>query len=590
MKFTRFFIYTVLVLGGMSSCNKLDQEPKSTVSKEAVFNTESGLKLYSNSFYSILPTATDILRGDNMGDFVARKDVPDFFRPGAFGPRQSTGWTWTALRNINYFLENNNSPGVGEEVRNNYNGIARLFRALFYFEKVKRFGNVPWINKTLSNTDQLLYGGRDSRALVMDSVLKDLDFAIQHISAVSEPTRTRITKSAALALKSRICLFEGTYRKYHEELKLQSTADEWLREAAGAASAVMDSKLYSLHNSGEETSYRDLFVKQGVTNETILNIAYSTELGVYHDANWYYTSASYGDRLSFTRKFIHTYLNRDGSSFTASTDYRTKTFQEETQHRDRRLQQTIRTEGYARVNGGKSVLTAPSFSHTYTGYQPIKWVEPDESLDGGARNAYHIPLIRYAEVLLNFAEAKAELGDLSDADWAKSIGLLRERGGITQGLTSKPVIVDAYLKEAYFPGINDAVILEVRRERGIELALEGFRFYDIIRWKRGELFTDEWNGMYVPTLNTPMDLNGDGKNDVAFVTATPSQTESGVIYMNIAGTVNGQPNAMILSEGNKGEILWMNHVPRVWHDRMYLYPIPESDYLMNPNLKQNPNW
>lgn len=590
MKFIRFALYMVLVVGGATSCNKLDQDPKSTVSKEAVFNTESGLKLYSNSFYSILPTSTDVLRGDNMGDFVARKDVPDFFRAGAFGPRQSTGWTWTALRNINYFLENNNSPAVSEEVRNDYNGIARLFRAFFYFEKVKRFGNVPWINKTLSNTDdQLLYGGRDPRQMVMDSVLKDLDFAIQHIRAESEPTRTRITKTAALALKSRICLFEGTYRKYHEELGLQSTAAAWLEDAAEAAQAVMDTKIYALNTSGE-SSYRDLFVKQGTTNETILNIAYSTELAVYHDANWYYTSASYGDRLSFTRKFIHTYLNRDGSSFTSATGYRTKTFQEETQNRDRRLEQTIRTKGYARVNGGQSILSAPGFSQTYTGYQPIKWVEPDMSLDGGARNAYNIPLVRYAEVLLNFAEAKAELGTLSDADWAKSIGLLRERGGITQGLLTKPTVVDTYLQQAYFPAINDAGILEVRRERAIELALEGFRFYDIIRWKRGDLFTDDWNGMYVPTLNTPMDLNGDGKNDVAFVTSTPSQTESGVIYMNVASTVNGQPNAMILSEGNKGEILWMKQVQRAWHDRMYLYPIPESDYLMNPNLKQNPNW
>ncbi len=590
MKHIRFAIYTVLFLGGITSCNKLDQIPKSTVSKEAVFNTESGLKLYSNSFYSILPTSTDVLRGDNMGDFVARKDVPDFFRPGAFGPRQSTGWTWTALRNINYFLENNHSSEVSEEVRNNYNGIARLFRAFFYFEKVKRFGNVPWINKTLSNTDQLLYGERDSRKLVMDSVLRDLDFAIKNISAESEPTRTRITKTAALALKSRICLFEGTYRKYHEEIGLKSTADEWLREAAIAAAAVIDTKLYSLHKASAGTSYKELFVKQGVTSETILNIAYSTELGVYHDANWYYTSASYGDRLSFTRKFIHTYLNRDGSFFTSSTGYKTKAFSEETQNRDRRLEQTIRTEGYARVNGGQSILTSPSFSQTYTGYQPIKWVESDVALDGGARNAYNIPLIRYAEVLLNFAEAKAELDDFSDADWAKSVGLLRERGGITQGLNTKPVVIDTYLKQEYFPDINDAAILEVRRERGIELALEGFRFYDIIRWKRGELFTEDWNGMYVPALNTPMDLNGDGKNDVAFVTATPGQTESGVIYMNVASTVNGQPNAMVLSEGNKGEILWMKHVPRGWHDRMYLYPIPESDYLMNPNLKQNPNW
>src|SRR5690606_26335855 len=122
------------------------------------------------------------------------------------------------------------------------------------------------------------------------------------------------------------------------------------------------------------------------------------------------------------------------------------TFQEETVDRDKRMQQTIRTAGYTRVNGGQPVLTPPTFSHTYTGYQPIKWVEADVSLDGGSRNATNIPIVRYAEVLLNYAEAKAELGDLSDADWAGTIGLLRQRAGITGGLNSKPTHVDSYLR------------------------------------------------------------------------------------------------------------------------------------------------
>ncbi|MEE6188333.1 RagB/SusD family nutrient uptake outer membrane protein [Niabella digestorum] len=574
-----------------ASCNKLDQIPKSTVSKEAVFNSEAGLKLYTNSFYTLLPTSNDILKGDNMGDFVARKDVPDFFRAGAFGPAQSTGWTWTSLRNINYFLENNNSSSVSEAARNNYNGIARLFRALFYFEKVKRFGDVPWINRTLSTNDELLYSGRDPRALVMDSVLNDLNYAIENISAASEATRTRITRTVAQALKSRICLFEGTYRKYHTELNLQSTANRWLQEAADAAQAVINSNLYSLANITDiENGYRNLFISTSVNSETLLCIAYSQELGVFHDANWYYTSATAGDRLSFTRKFINTYLRSDGTPFTDLPDYKTQTFMSETKNRDKRLNQTIRTQGYTRINGTQTVNVPPQFSQTYTGYQPAKWVNPDMGLDGGSRNASNIPIIRYAEVLLNYAEAKAELGTLTDEDWANTIGQLRKRGGITGGLSTKPTQADNYIRQNYFPNISDPVILEVRRERGIELALEGFRFYDIIRWKRGELFTDTWNGMYVPALNTMMDLNEDGVNDVYFYTERPSNMQSGVIYINVAPEVNGQPNNMILSETNKGEIQWMNTIPRVWNDRMYLYPIPLNDLTLNPNLKQNPNW
>ena len=586
-KLNILYIGLTLVLG---SCNKLDQEPKSTVSKEAVFNTASGLQLYSNSFYTNLPTSNDIIRGDNMGDFVARKDIPDFFRAGAFGPRQSSGWSWTALRNINYFLENNHAQEVPVEVRNHYTALARFFRAYFYFGKVQRFGDVPWINRTLSTDDEALYLERDSRKLVMDSVMNDLNYAIEHLNTAPEATRTRITQSVAQALKSRICLFEGTYRKYHKEIKLEESADEWLEAAADAAKAVMESKIYSLSANNTKQSYRDLFIQQGVNAENILSIAYSTELGVYHDANWYYTSASYGDRLSFTRKFILTYLTIDGTPFTDHPGYQTMTFPEEVKDRDTRLSQTIRTAGYTRINGGQTIAAAPGFSQTYTGYQPIKWVEADMSLDGGARNATNIPIIRYAEVLLNYAESRAELSQLTDEDWAATIGSLRSRAGIKSGLDSKPTQVDPYLKSEYFPDINDATLLEIRRDRGIELALEGQRFYDIIRWKRGELFTEEWRGMYVPALETSLDLNEDGIKDVAFVNGTPSNPEPGVTYMNIANTIGGQINTMTISQGTKGEIQWMKNVQRSWHDRMYLYPIPENDLLMNPNLKQNPNW
>lgn len=573
------------------SCDKLDQEPKSTVSKEAVFSTESGLKLYTNSFYTLLPTSNDVLRGDNVGDFVARKDIPSFFREGAFGPRQSSGWSWTNLRNINYFLENNISNNVSPAIQENYNGIARLFRALFYFEKVKRFGDVPWIGHTLTVNDSLLYGNRDSRALVMDSVLADLDYAIANISTENEPTRTRVTQSVALALKSRICLFEGTFRKYHTKLDLHDTADFWLEEASKSAQELMNKKIYSLYQATDPTrSYGDLFNTTSIHSENILNIAYSQELGIFHDANWYYTSSSYGDRLSFTRKFINTYLNIDGTPFTHDPSYATKTFMEETKNRDLRLSQTIRTKGYTRVNGGQIMLSPPLFSHTYTGYQPAKWVDPDTKYDGGAINFTNIPIIRYAEILLNFAEAKAELGTLTDTDWAKSIGLLRKRAGITQGTDVKPTEVDPYLRLEYYPEISDPVLLEVRRERGIELALEGFRFYDIIRWKRGELFTTPWNGMYVPAINSTMDLNEDGIPDVSFYTSNPGDNVPGVQYMNVSSTVNGQPNTMTLSNGSSGEILWMNAIQRNWHDRMYLYPIPENDLLMNPNLGQNPDW
>jgi hypothetical protein len=204
-------------------------------------------------------------------------------------------------------------------------------------------------------------------------------------------------------------------------------------------------------------------------------------------------------------------------------------------------------------------------------------------------NINSVSIFRYAEVLLIYAEAKAELGNMTDAEWAASIGLLRKRAGITAGLTLKPTKIDTYLKSKYFPEINDPTLLEVRRERGIELCLEGFRFDDVVRWRRGELMTMEWNGMYIPSLDTPLDLNEDGKLDVAFYQKLPTKV-AGVTYVEVSPLVSGKANPQLLSNVTNGELTWYNNFPRKWEDKNYLYPIPTADIITNPKLAQNPGW
>ena len=572
------------------SC-ELEQTPESTASKSAVFGSEKGLELYVNSFYSILPgDATNL---DAMSDYLAVKAVPTFVQEGAYAPTLSSGWSWTDLRNINYFLFNNKDPKVPEDVRKNYNAIAKFFRAYFYFEKVKRFGDVPWIGKPLVTTDPILYGGRDSRTLVMDSVLADITYAAANIKMANDPTRSLITRNVALALKSRICLFEGTFRKYHTELGLQSSAAAWLTNAADAAKEIMTNGGYSISSTGGAgKSYRNVFTSNlPVTSEVLLASICDLTLNVLNDANWYWTSGTYGDKASFIRTFINTYLNLDGTPFTNNPDYPTMLFQDEVKNRDLRLKQTIRLGDYKRISGGASVAAPPLFSYTFTGYQPIKWTLDDMYYDTRDLNTNSISEFRYAEVLLNYAEAKAELGTLTDAEWAATVGVLRARGGITGGLTTKPTVIDPYLVANYFPDISDPVILEIRRERGIELCLEGFRFADILRWKRGELMNMEWNGFYVPALNTPMDLNEDGVLDVAFYQGKkPSPAVSGVTYVDVSAVVSSKTNSMLLKNGTSGEITWMNNIKRKWENKMYFYPIPQTDLITNPNLGQNPGW
>jgi len=587
----KLFIGIIIAGFAFTSCSKLDQVPQSTASKDAIFSSENGLKLYTNSFYGLEFLPKNSTTRDAMSDYLAVKSVEDFIRQGGFAANNSTGWTWRDLRDMNYFIENNNDPTVPENIRNNYTGIARYFRAYFYMERVKRFGNVPWIGRALSIEDPILNAGRDSRELVMDSVLADLNFACANIIATNDPTRTTITKWVAFAFKSRVCLFEGTFRKYHTNLNLTGTANKWLQEAASAADEVIKKGGYSINTAGGPgVSYRQVFTSNTpLANEVLQAGVSDVNQGVLGDANWWWTSGTYGAKASFTRTFINTFLNLNGTPFTSNPAYTTMLFKDEVKNRDLRLKQTIRSGDYKRVSNGQPVPAPPVFSYTFTGYQPIKMTLDDVSLDAGALNTNAVPLFRYAEVLLNYAEAKAELGTLTDPDWALTVGVLRARGGITAGLATKPITADPYLVANYFPGISDPSILEIRRERGIELSLEGFRFADILRWKRGELMQQEWNGFYVPALNTPMDLNEDGVMDVVFYQGTRPSLGN-VTYVDVSPKIGNAVNSQLLKNGTSGELIWMNEIKRVWLERNYYYPIPLADLQRNPALGQNPGW
>ncbi|MQA91578.1 MAG: RagB/SusD family nutrient uptake outer membrane protein [Gemmatimonas sp.] len=568
----------------------LEQNPVSATDATSVFGTEAGLELYSNSFYEVLPEAEDIYHGDTMTDYAAVRGVSEFLRPGAYSPTSRGSWSWDALRNINFFLLHNEGPEVPQPVRDHYNGLARFYRAVFYFDKVKTYGDVPWIDRPLDLDDEQQFAGRDSREMVMDHVLEDLDHAIANISLETDASRTRITKDVALAWKSRIALFEGTFRKYHAgglAAGLEDTADFWLQQAADAAEQVMARGTFTLHQGGgENNSYRELFSSEmAPASETLLVYPHDVNLGIRHRANWVYTSATTGAGFSFVRPFIHTYLNIDGTPFTDRPGYETTTFMEEVVGRDKRLQQTIRLGDFTRVSAGVEIPSPPLFSQTLTGYHPIKWTVDDIGVDAGNNNTNDIPIFRYAEVLLNYAEAKAELGTLTAADWAQTIGALRARAGITGGLTSLPSRADPYLQSTYFPDVTDPVILEVRRERGVELATEGLRFYDIVRWKRGELMEMPWRGFYVPSVDEHLDLNEDGTPDVYFhLDDAPADPIQGVFYLDVSG------DQRTLSEGSYGELEWMKNVRRVWEDKLYLYPIAEADLAVNPGLEQNPGW
>jgi starch-binding outer membrane protein, SusD/RagB family len=575
----------IIAAAGLQGCSKfLDKEPFASLTPSKVFQSQSDMALYVNSFYvDQMPNANTITNGDNLSDYISGNNIPSLMLPST-NANSVGGWSWGALRNINYFLDNyNNNPAIPWAVRSGYGAVAKYFRAVFYFNMVKQYGDVPWYSHALGTSDSSLYKPRDPRTLVMDSIVNDLDSAIVYLPSAKDATASTITKWAALALKSRICLFEGTFRKYHTELNLTASADDFLNKSLDASNQIMTSGQYSLHKTGKPASdYRALFTTEAPwADEVILAYTYSNTLKLWSNLNQIFTSPTLGNRSSLNKQFVDTYLNADGSRFTDQPMFDTIFFVNEMKNRDPRLAQTIRCNGYKRLDGSSA---PPDFSYTFTGYQPLKFTLDDKNLDYKTQNNNSIPIYRYAEILLNYAEAKSELGQFTTTDWNNTIALLRARAGITN--TAYPTTADPYLMNTYYPNISDAALLEIRRERGIEMMLEGLRFDDIRRWKAGYLMQMPYLGVYVPAMNTPYAFNGDGVLNVSFVTTTPTTTIPGVVYTVINNTV------VSLTQGDHGNIHWLVNydASRVWNDKFYYYPIPTSELVLNPALGQTPGW
>lgn len=595
--------YALIALSAVSlvSCD-LTEEQQSTAGRPMVFGSEAGLVSYAYSFYNQLPDYGDAFKQDATAADYAAKNSTGTYESGAYTTNTSTSWSWSALRNINYFIKHNTDESVSETVRDNYTGIARLFRAYFYFDKLVTYGEVPWIDEPIENDDtEKLYASRDTRDVIITKMIEDLDYAFDHITAsdVTGNSNT-VNKWTAAFFKSRVCLFEASWRKYHAGTDYVKnctlTADELFTKAAAAAKLVMDSGVYSIYTgkayANGRGAYRELFISDNTVTQEVM-LACSTDKTLQMgEQNWWYNSSTYGPHLCMTRVFAKTYLNLDGSFYSEKhSDGTYKTFVEETTGRDTRLNQTIRGYDYTRKDAsGNYVLTAANYTgHTLTGYQFTKYVMDDVSYDDGRNNDNDIPIFRYAEVLLNYAEAKAELGTLTDAEWSKTIGTLRRRAGITGGdLDQLPTKIDAYLQGNYYPSISNPVILEIRRERGIELCLEGTRLNDLKRWACGKLWEkNEWTGVYIPALDKPLDMNGDGVNDVYITKDTKYSGDYASILVKLGSTQTVQELA---DDPNHGYIYWYHITSRVWNNNMYLYPIPQEVRNINENITQNPGW
>lgn len=590
-------IVTALVMAiGLNSCDGLlDLSPLSQISQSDYFKSENDLQLFSNSFYNNLLDKSPF---DDQSDLYVRQALSDEMLGGENRtvPASGGGWTWTDLRKMNTLLAYAHQCD-DEAAVIKYTALTRFFRAYFYFEKVKRFGDVPWYEIELGSADEALYKARDSRELIMTKMLEDINYAIDNLPNKAEETSSpfRVNRCAAMALKAQFCLYEGTYRKYHGVNLEGNDYTYYLQQAADAADMLMKTGDYKLYSTDHpESDYLNLFAAEDANeDEYILAIKFDYGLAIHHNANGHTLVPTQG-RPGLTRKMVNTYLMKDGTRFTDQPGWQEMTFIEETENRDPRLAQSIRTPGYTRI--GETTVLPPDLSVSVTGYQPIKFVqEPTASggqVDRNDRNTNDLPVYRYAEVLLNYAEAKAELGTLTQEDLDNSINLIRRRAGMPDlNLATANANPDRYLSSAEtgYPNVtgpNQGVILEIRRERAIELNQEGFRFDDLVRWKAGYCIDQDIYGMYFPGAGE-YDLSGDGKADVVLYnegTAKPN-AEAGVLVYEIGKDIQ-------LTGNNSGYLYYHKNIVRNGfnEERDYLYPIPINERSLNKNLTQNPGW
>ena len=360
---------SLAVAAALTSCKDLlDKQPQSSLTPEEFFSTKAGLEAFSNNFYTAFPSSG--LYSETSDLYASTEMMPEM-RGGRTVPSSGDGWSWGGIRNINTMLGYLYLCDDAEAAKY-YEALGRFFRAYQYFIKVQRYGDVPWYDKEMKSNDPDLYKPRDTRELVMQNMLADIDFAIANLPAKKEIYK--VTKWTALALKSRFCLFEGTFRKYHGITKYENGPEYYLNEAAKASYDFITKSGYEISRKANDPTqnYRNLFTTMNAeSTEVILARDYNAAFGLVHSSGNTFNSATMG-RYGMNKKVVASYLMKDGSRFTDKPGWQTMGFIDEMKDRDPRMAQSIITPTYVMV--GETATTAPNLSFSTTGYNPIKYV------------------------------------------------------------------------------------------------------------------------------------------------------------------------------------------------------------------------
>lgn len=587
----------ILVMG----CNDdfMERYPLDRLSDQNFWRSESDLELYSNSLYNSYIRGHGTLWANSTrrpygyqdswfcyGDLHSdngmskswgyTKNVSGkYIEPTGAG---SGGWSWGNVRRINYFLANYKRGDIEESKRQVYAGEIMMFKAWEYFQKVKTFGEVPWFTKPLGTNSEELYAPRTPRVALMDSVLMCIDKAIDWLPVKGDEKSDRLNKDIALHLKARICLHEGTFRKYHTDLGLDG--DKFLREAVATTNLLM-TKGYSIWSTGNPNEdYHELFVQDDYYNNPEILLWKNYELDVLGHATLRYYNYNFRMYASCSKSMVEEYLCADGKPISNSPLYLgDDSIQSEMTNRDPRLRQTIAAPGeyiFNPNNSGSLTQMGQGYNNampnipgtdsrpTPTGYRPIKyWKDDIEEINRVYNGIMPCPIFRYAEILLINAEARAELGDCDQAVLDMTVNILRDRVNmphLTMGnIPDDPTLDGQYA--TYCGYVPSPLLREIRRERRVELGWENFRWDDLVRWRAGKL------------LLKPKATLGMKFNQYQY----PDLVAGKDVQLNANGFI--EPYQLSLPEG------------RVFEEpKQYYFPIPIEDLILNKNLVQNPGW
>ncbi len=501
---------------GMSSCYDLDREPEGQLSSAVPFKTTGEMQNYVNQFYQSGVRNQGF--GAGGGSYIAGSDVNSdnmasnsviqrLAGKTSLGNGNSLYSYYYYIRNINFMLTNlDNCDQQGTSTWNQYVGEAYYFRAWFYYQMLVNFGGVAWVDTPLESDLALMTLQRDSRSVTADHILSDLDEAISLLNEQSSCSTFRVHRDVARALKSEVALFEGTWEKYHK-LKNTGFADasvndakinDYFTQAANAAKAVMDRGVWQIYNTGNvNNDYRVIFQTTDLSgNKEILWFKKYDGSEIANDVNRYLNTG--GGNVGITASLVDDYLTIDGKPFIGQDKLNAKKVWGNEllpTVRDPRLAQTVCTPGQTLRPDQPNAYTIPPLQGTWnctTGYSMLKHIQIDYTGNLDAEGAGATPAIqfRYADVLLNYAEALAELNGASNAQAIISaIHPLRARVGMPDMDFDRE-----YNTESDYPFANlDKYIQAVRRERRVEKACEGRRLEDILRWAAADdLIVGKW--------------------------------------------------------------------------------------------------